>query len=287
MKTLLLLVLAAFTLSGCQNSDKQSAFLVSKTEAEWQDLLSAEAYYILRKRGTEAPFSSTLNDVYSDGTYACAGCGNPLYESENKFDSGTGWPSFDRAIDGHVAYYSKRELGQITIEAHCADCGGHLGHVFNDGPQETTGKRHCINGDALTFTTMEDQDKYPVAKSEKQWKEELGEARYRILRLQGTEYPNTGEYNLHFEKGTYACGGCHTPLFVSDSKFESDCGWPSFDRAIEGKIEYKTDTSHGMIRTEVVCANCGGHLGHVFSDGPTATGQRYCINSLAMDFEKQ
>jgi len=141
------------------------------------------------------------------------------------------------------------------------------------------------NGEVLNDNNMTDQNKYPVVKSEEQWREELGEERYRILRQKGTEYPGTGEYNLHFSKGTYACGGCNAPLFESDNKFESNCGWPSFDEAIEGSIEYVKDTSLGMIRTEVLCARCGGHLGHVFKDGPKeTTGQRYCINSLAIDF---
>src|SRR5690554_1607758 len=141
------------------------------------------------------------------------------------------------------------------------------------------------NEKALNDNDMTDQNKYPVVKSEKQWREELGEERYRILRQKGTEYPGTGKYNLHFSKGTYACGGCNAPLFASDNKFESNCGWPSFDEAIEGSIEYVKDTSLGMIRTEVLCAKCGGHLGHVCEDGPKeTTGQRYCINSLAIDF---
>ena len=129
------------------------------------------------------------------------------------------------------------------------------------------------------------QNKYPIVKSDKEWLETLGEERYWILRQKGTEYPGSGEYNLHFSKGTYACGGCNTPLFESDNKYESNCGWPTFDKAIEGSIEYKKDTSLGMIRTEVLCAKCGGHLGHVFEDGPKeTTGQRYCINSLSIDF---
>lgn len=128
---------------------------------------------------------------------------------------------------------------------------------------------------------------YPVTKTEEEWRAELGEERYAILRKAGTEYPHTGKYNLHFEKGHYVCGACKVPLFDSEAKFESNCGWPSFDKAIEGTIEYRRDTSHGMIRTETLCANCGSHLGHVFEDGPTETGVRYCINSLSMDFENE
>jgi len=128
--------------------------------------------------------------------------------------------------------------------------------------------------------------KYSIQKTEAEWRKELGDERYRILREAGTERPHTGKYNIHFEDGTYRCGACNTPLFESDSKFESSCGWPSFDEAIDGAVEYVRDTSLGMIRTEILCATCGSHLGHVFNDGPTETGQRFCVNSLSVDFEE-
>jgi len=128
--------------------------------------------------------------------------------------------------------------------------------------------------------------KYPVDKTEAEWLAELGPERYAILRKKGTERPFTGTYNLHAEDGTYQCGACHTQLFDSTSKFDSGCGWPSFDAAIEGTVEYVRDTTLGMIRTEIVCANCGSHLGHVFNDGPTETGQRYCVNSASIDFKE-
>ncbi|WP_268846799.1 peptide-methionine (R)-S-oxide reductase MsrB [Flavobacterium aestivum] len=128
---------------------------------------------------------------------------------------------------------------------------------------------------------------YPFVKSEKEWEEILGSERFKILRQKGTEYPHTGKYNLHYENGTYCCGGCGTSLFESDSKFDAHCGWPSFDKSIPGKVEYIVDNTHGMKRTEIVCANCGGHLGHVFEDGPTKTGQRYCVNSLSIDFKEK
>ena len=127
--------------------------------------------------------------------------------------------------------------------------------------------------------------KYPIEKTEEQWKQELGEEKYKILRQKGTEHPHSGEYNLHFENGTYVCAACKEPLFESDSKFNAHCGWPSFDESIPGKVEYIKDHTHGMIRTEILCANCGGHLGHVFDDGPTETGIRYCVNSLSIDFK--
>lgn len=128
--------------------------------------------------------------------------------------------------------------------------------------------------------------KYNIEKSEEEWKKVLTPEEYRILREKGTEAPHTGRFNLHFEDGTYKCAACGEKLFESDSKFESGCGWPSFDEAIEGKIEYVQDRTFGMIRTEILCANCGSHLGHVFDDGPTETGQRYCVNSASINFEK-
>ncbi|WP_338357667.1 peptide-methionine (R)-S-oxide reductase MsrB [Yeosuana marina] len=127
--------------------------------------------------------------------------------------------------------------------------------------------------------------KYKIEKTEDEWKEQLTEEQYKVLRHKGTERPHTGKYNLHFENGTYVCAGCHQPLFKSDSKFDAHCGWPSFDEAIKGTVEYILDKSHGMMRTEIVCSNCGGHLGHVFNDGPTETGTRYCVNSLSIDFK--
>ncbi len=127
---------------------------------------------------------------------------------------------------------------------------------------------------------------YP--KTEEEWREKLSPDEYQVLREKGTERPFTGKYDMHFEAGTYFCRGCKQPLFTADSKFDAGCGWPSFDRAIaSGAIEEKADHSHGMIRTEILCANCGSHLGHVFPDGPTETGVRYCVNSVSLDFASE
>lgn len=128
---------------------------------------------------------------------------------------------------------------------------------------------------------------YKVTKSEDEWRKELTDEQYRILRKKGTEMPHTGKYNLHFEDGAYTCAACHQKLFESNSKFESNCGWPSFDEAIPGSVTNILDKTHGMIRTEVVCSNCGGHLGHVFNDGPTETGTRFCVNSASVDFKDE
>lgn len=132
---------------------------------------------------------------------------------------------------------------------------------------------------------MED---FEVKKTEQEWQKMLSPQQYYVLRQKGTERPGTGEYNLHFEEGVYTCAGCGTPLFDSDSKFDAHCGWPSFDKALDkNTVKEVLDTSHGMVRTEIVCAKCGGHLGHVFNDGPTETGMRYCINSVSLGFNKE
>lgn len=123
---------------------------------------------------------------------------------------------------------------------------------------------------------------------ENNWKEKLTAEQYRVLREKGTERPFTGEYLDNKKDGVYNCAACGTPLFSSDTKFDSGSGWPSFYDVIDkGNVELIRDTSHGMIRTEIVCGNCQGHLGHVFDDGPRdTTGLRYCINSVSLDFEE-
>jgi peptide-methionine (R)-S-oxide reductase len=125
-----------------------------------------------------------------------------------------------------------------------------------------------------------------VEKTEQEWREELAPEQYEVLRRQGTEPPFTGKYVYSKDSGTYRCAACGADLFSSDTKFESGTGWPSFYEPMdEGGVELREDQSHGMGRTEVVCATCGGHLGHVFDDGPNPTGLRYCINSCALDLD--
>jgi peptide-methionine (R)-S-oxide reductase len=127
-----------------------------------------------------------------------------------------------------------------------------------------------------------------VVKSEEEWKKTLTPEQFAVLRKKGTERPFTGKYWNQTADGTYVCAGCGAELFTAADKFDAGCGWPSYSRAIaDGRIVEHVDTSHGMTRTEVVCARCGGHLGHVFDDGPAPTGKRYCINSESLDFKKK
>lgn len=142
--------------------------------------------------------------------------------------------------------------------------------------------------ESSTTIAMNEKPQFKVNKSEEEWKKELSSEEYYVLREAGTERPFTGKFNMHFENGVYTCAACDEELFSSGSKFDGHCGWPSFDKEIEkGQIIERIDTSHGMTRTEILCGNCGSHLGHVFDDGPTKTGLRYCVNSLSLDFKPQ
>ena len=151
MRKLVVLFLLIVAVSTTVNAQKKKKYPINKTNSEWKQLLTPKQYYVLREAGTERPNSSPLNFNKKEGTYVCAACKTPLYKSENKYDSGSGWPSFDRAIKGNVELDTDYKLGYARTELKCNKCGGHLGHSFNDGPKKTTGKRHCINGVALEF----------------------------------------------------------------------------------------------------------------------------------------
>jgi peptide-methionine (R)-S-oxide reductase len=129
------------------------------------------------------------------------------------------------------------------------------------------------------------RDELPVERTEEEWRAVLAPEQYRVLRQHGTERPGSSPLNAEARTGEYLCAGCGGKLFESETKFDAHCGWPSFDRALEGATETSVDNTHSMTRTEVHCAKCGGHLGHVFPDGPTATGLRYCMNGAALNFK--
>ncbi len=138
-----------------------------------------------------------------------------------------------------------------------------------------------------TSSDMKEKRTFEIQKTDSSWKAELKPLEYHILREKGTEYPFSGKFDKFYEAGSYHCAGCDQLLFESDTKYNSGCGWPAFTEPIEnGSVVEVLDKSHSMIRTEVQCAKCGGHLGHVFTDGPTPKGLRYCINSAALKFKK-
>lgn len=149
-------VVGAIVLSRCGSSGSEAqtasegGFEITKMEAEWREILTLEQFNVLRRQGTEPPFSSSLDKQFTQGTYSCAGCDLPLFSSNTKFDSGTGWPSFYAPIDNAIRTSDDHSLLATRTEVHCRRCGGHLGHVFDDGPAPT-GKRYCMNGVALKF----------------------------------------------------------------------------------------------------------------------------------------
>jgi len=139
-----------FSRTTSAKSKQKTVFEITKTDAEWRKKLTRQQFYVLRQHGTERPFTSPLDKIYAKGTYRCAGCGLAVYSSETKFDSRTGWPSFWQPIENAIGTTTDYFIGYPRTEVHCRRCGGHLGHVFGDGPKPT-GKRYCMNGVAMTF----------------------------------------------------------------------------------------------------------------------------------------
>lgn len=150
-KVTICIFLALVSCNSKAQDSKDKEYSVSKTDAEWKAQLTDMQYHVLREKGTERAGTNKYNKFFEEGTYVCAGCGAELYESEYKYDSGSGWPAFDRGVEKNLELQKDSSLGMSRMEVLCARCGGHLGHVFNDGPGKTTGMRHCVNSAAMNF----------------------------------------------------------------------------------------------------------------------------------------
>lgn len=179
-----------------------------------------------------------------------------------------------------------RMLSFLAVAACLASAGGCGGAFSPRSSPPASSEDAALTPGATAKAAPAKEDPMPekVERTEAEWKAALTPEQYRVLREKGTERAYTGAYWDTKTPGVYRCAGCATELFRSDAKFDSHCGWPAFDREFaKGRIVETLDTSHGMVRTEVTCARCGGHLGHLFDDGPTDTGMRYCINSASID----
>jgi peptide-methionine (R)-S-oxide reductase len=180
----------------------------------------------------------------------------------------------------------------LALTSSCSQAQQKSG-IKNQQTNQTQKKENTMNEDKLiikdkTLDNSKIDEKDKVVKTEEEWKKQLSAEQFQILRKKGTEYAFTGKFYKHKEKGMYICAACGNELFSSEQKYDSGCGWPSFyDGVAAGKIKTALDTAYGMVRTEIMCARCDGHLGHVFEDGPNPTGLRYCVNSVSIDFKKK
>ena len=162
-----------------------------------------------------------------------------------------------------------------------------LGFLLACAPDQAQEKLKTTKG-STAMKSIDDKHKFEVQKSEEEWQKQLTPEQYRVLREKGTERPFTSAFEEKWDGGTYVCAACGNELFSSESKFDAGCGWPSFYEALDStKVVTKVDSSFGMRRVEIMCARCGGHLGHVFDDGPKPTGLRYCVNGTSLDFHKK
>ena len=268
------------------------SFLLSSTNLMSKDVNNNELIFIYNaKSGFVNELVDFAHKIMSPDTYEC----NLCFITYGTFKMEKRWSDYIQSLPLKSIFIykdklSNNNLGNVNFPAIFLRNNTQLVELITANEINNLRDFHKlieILDIRLEEYGMPTKKQKAVKLTDKEWQEKLSPEEYHILREKGTERPFTGEYDKFYKEGTYKCAGCETELFVSDTKYDSGCGWPAFYESLPGKIEESKDNSFGMTRIEITCENCGGHLGHVFNDGPKPTGLRYCINSASLDFNPE
>ena len=268
------------------------SFLLISTNLMGNDVNDNELIFIYNaKSGLVNEFVDFAHKIISPQTYEC----NLCFITYGTFKMEKRWSEYIQALPYKSTFTYKDELSNnnmknVNLPAIFLRINAELVELVS--ASEINNLSNFNNLIEILDIRLEEygmptKNQKAVKLTDKEWQEKLSPEEYHILREKGTERPFTGEYDKFYEEGTYKCAGCETELFVSGTKYDSGCGWPAFYESLPGKIEESKDNSFGMTRIEITCENCGGHLGHVFNDGPKPTGLRYCVNSASLDFNPE
>ena len=268
------------------------SFLLLSTNLMGNDVNDNELIFIYNaKSGLVNEFVDFAHKIISPQTYEC----NLCFITYGTFKMEKRWSDYIQSLPFKSTFIYKDELSNknmdnVNLPAIFFRINAELVELISASEINNLNnfnKLIEILDIRLEEYGMPTKNQKAVKLTDKEWQEKLSPEEYHILREKGTERPFTGEYDKFYEEGTYKCAGCETELFVSGTKYDSGCGWPAFYESLPGKIEESKDNSFGMNRIEITCENCGGHLGHVFNDGPKPTGLRYCVNSASLDFNPE
>ena len=268
------------------------SFLLLSTNLMGNDVNDNELIFIYNaKSGLVNEFVDFAHKIISPQTYEC----NLCFITYGTFKMEKRWSDYIQSLPFKSTFIYKDELSNknmdnVNLPAIFFRINAELVELISASEINNLRDFHTlieILDIRLKEHDMPNKNQKGVNLTDKEWQKKLSPEEYHILREKGTERPFTGEYDKFYEEGTYKCAGCETELFVSGTKYDSGCGWPAFYESLPGKIEESKDNSFGMTRIEITCENCGGHLGHVFNDGPKPTGLRYCVNSASLDFNPE